>query len=70
MADKKCTSCGHTGKPEDKWLKCPECSYTMCHRCGDQKRKEQSDLETLRTGHARERIRVLCPNCEHHLSPF
>jgi predicted RNA-binding Zn-ribbon protein involved in translation (DUF1610 family) len=67
MAEIICASCGHKGKAEDKWLKCPECGYTMCHRCGIQKKKEQKLLETIRTGDAHERAMATCPNCNYDM---
>lgn len=67
MAELKCSSCGHTGEANDKWLKCPECEYTMCHRCGIQEKKEQENLKAIRTGDAHDRAMATCPSCTYDM---
>ncbi len=63
MDDIKCSSCGHTGKSEEGWTRCPECGHTLCHNCSKQESKEKQDLEKLRKGGSYERVTTLCPSC-------
>ncbi len=65
MAKVKCTTCGHVEEASDNWYKCPECGYTICHRCGKQQQKEQKDLEKIRKGNAHDRLEATCPSCSH-----
>ncbi|MGM0689605.1 MAG: hypothetical protein ACQESO_08480 [Bacillota bacterium] len=67
MSELKCVSCGHTEETSNKWLKCPECGAAICRRCGNQMKKEQQKIETLRSGSLDDRLRVTCPNCRYDM---
>jgi|GEM_PF-1103105 len=67
MAETKCSSCGHVGEANESWLKCPECGHTICHRCGDQQKKERKNLETIRNGDVYDRVITACPSCNHDM---
>ncbi len=67
MAEVKCSSCGHVEEASNSWLKCPECGYTACQRCGNQQKKERQNLEIMRDGNVYDQVNVACPRCSYDM---